>query len=95
MNELVQENQNGILIGRWQRATGDADAPVIEVTVQDVEIGMQKVLMLSLEQRKTMGKYSRVLYLQERAAFHEFLRTLDSAVCKGHTSLETMKHYMY
>ena len=98
MNELVTEMKNGILIGKPRVKTrGHAKAQLAHVKQIDIEKGVEKILDMSIEQRKEMGEHGRELFLKERADFQNFLRIFDSAICNSTDSskLELLRPYLY
>ena len=97
MNELVFENENGILIGRQGGTMGNAGAPIAKVTIQDVEGGMKRILALSIEERKAMGERSRELYIAQKNEFHHVWSLVNSSICNSQnaSSLELLKPHLY
>ena len=98
MNELVLENENGILIGRKVRQTmGNAGAQKAQVKVQDVEEGVERILALSIKEREAMGERSRDLYLEQKNEFHHVWSLVNTSICNSQnaSSLELLKPHLY
>ncbi|CAH0481947.1 unnamed protein product [Peronospora belbahrii] len=98
MNELVDEN-NGVLIGEphawWWQTKGDLFMPLAEVSVADIERGVEQILLLPIEERQRMGRRSRAKFLKDRVYFLNAMTALEESLCQDEIRIEKLKPYLY
>ncbi|TDH70468.1 hypothetical protein CCR75_001565 [Bremia lactucae] len=98
MNELVDE-KNGILIGEphawWWQTKGDLFMPLALVTVADIERSVEKILLLSIEERQRMGRRSRSRFLEDRVYFLNAMAVLEESLCQDEIQIKKLKPYLY
>ncbi|KAL4102964.1 hypothetical protein PRIC1_006705 [Phytophthora ramorum] len=98
MNELVDE-KSGVLVGEphawWWQTKGDLFMPLAQVDVADIERGVERILLLSIEERKRMGRRSRAKFLEDRAYFLNAMTALEESLCQDEIRIEKLQPYLY
>ncbi|KAG7378204.1 hypothetical protein PHYPSEUDO_010426 [Phytophthora pseudosyringae] len=98
MNELVDE-KSGVLVGEphawWWQTKGDLFMPLAQVDVADIERGVEQILLLSVEERKRMGRRSRAKFLEDRAYFLNAMTALEESLCQDEIRIEKLQPYLY
>ncbi|RMX69505.1 hypothetical protein DD238_002740 [Peronospora effusa] len=98
MNELVDE-KSGVLIGEpylwWWQTKGDLFMPLSQLTVADMERGIEQILLLSIEERQRMGRRSRAKFLKDRTYFFNAMAALEESLCQDEIRIEKLQSYLY
>ncbi|KAE9002423.1 hypothetical protein PR003_g17915 [Phytophthora rubi] len=98
MNELVDE-KSGVLVGEphpwWWQTKGDLFMPLAQVSVADIERGVEQILLLSIEERQRMGRRSRAKFLEDRAYFLNAMTALEESLCQDEIRIEKLQPYLY
>ncbi|KAI9913103.1 hypothetical protein PsorP6_006013 [Peronosclerospora sorghi] len=98
MNELVDE-RSGVLVGEsrawWWQTKGDLFMPLAQVNVADIEQGVETILLLSIEERKRMGRRARAKFLEDRAYFFNAMTALEDSICHDEIRTEKLQPYLY
>ncbi|CAI5743647.1 unnamed protein product [Peronospora destructor] len=98
MNELVDE-KSGVLVGGphawWWQTKGDLFMPLSQVSVADMERGIEQILLLSIEERQRMGRQSRAKFLEDRTYFLNAMAALEESLCQDEIRIEKLQPYLY
>ncbi|TMW58472.1 hypothetical protein Poli38472_010031 [Pythium oligandrum] len=98
MNELVDE-KSGVLVGKahdwWWQTKGDLFMPLAHVDVEDIEAGVERILLMSVEERKRMGRRARAKYLEDRTYFLNAMAALEESLCQEEVRIDKLAPYLY
>ncbi|KAJ0412342.1 hypothetical protein ATCC90586_009532 [Pythium insidiosum] len=98
MNELV-DNDSGVLVGRprewWWQTKGDLFMPLAHVEIEDIEQGVERILLMSIDERKRLGRRARVRYLEDRTYFMNAMAALEASICQDEIHIDKLEPYLY
>lgn len=98
MNELV-DSSSGVLVGRarpwWWQTKGDLFMPLADVSVADLEQGVEQILLTSIDDRKRMGRRARARYLEDRAYFLNAMSALEASLCQDEIHIDRLEPFLY
>lgn len=98
MNELVDE-RSGVLVGTrsswWWQSHGDLFVPVAQVDESAIEVGVERILLLPVEERARMGRRARARFLEDRAYFLNAMAALEQSLCQEEVRVDRLQPFLY
>ncbi|KAF1331414.1 hypothetical protein FI667_g4304, partial [Globisporangium splendens] len=98
MNELVDE-KSGVLVGKphewWWQTKGDLFMPLAQVDIEDIEQGVEQILLMSIEERQRMGRRARSKFLEDRTYYLNAMTALEESLCQDEIRIDKLTPYLY
>lgn len=98
MNELVDE-KSGVLVGKphewWWQTKGDLFMPLAQVDIEDIEQGVEQILLMSIEERQRMGRRARSKFLEDRTYYLNAMAALEESLCQDEIRIDKLQPYLY
>jgi glycosyltransferase involved in cell wall biosynthesis len=80
-DELIEDGYNGLVIGTQTRKDNPLSTEKLDLTQQELEKGMNRMLSMSIEERRQLGKNARKSYLADTEHFKRTMGKLGKHVC--------------
>lgn len=98
MNELV-DDKSGVLVGKphdwWWQTKGDLFMPLAHVDIEDIEQGVEQILLMSIEERQRMGRRARSKFLEDRTYYLNAMTALEESLCQDEIRIDKLQPYLY
>lgn len=98
MNELV-DARSGVLVGSrsnwWWQSRGDLFVPVAHVDEQAIADGVERLLLLPVEERARMGRRARARFLEDRAYFMNAMAAIEQSLCQDEVRVDRLQPFLY
>lgn len=98
MNELV-DARSGVLVGArsdwWWQSRGDLFVPVARVDERAIADGVERLLLLPVEERARMGRRARARFLEDRAYFMNAMAAIEQSLCQDEVRVDRLQPFLY